>query len=112
MVDLDANVRFPVDSAPNVDRYFCVGVPLASGPHENLLHGSVTWTVHWPHYEKVRTTHHRMLLHILESHHEKRTYRVISYHDGLEKTECKSIKMAVCTRRLLRVGRVVCTHGM
>ena len=53
------------------------------------------------HYIKLRTTHHRMLLQILEAWCKSSNKRILSYKYALQQTECESIEATVRTRRLL-----------
>ena len=56
------------------------------------------------HHTKLRTTHHRMLLRILEAWCKSPNKRILSYKDALQRTECESIGTTVRTRRLLWAG--------
>ena len=48
---------------------------------EALLYGCVTWTPLKCHYAKLRTTHHRMLLRILEARCKSPNKRILSYKE-------------------------------
>ena len=68
---------------------------------EALLYGCVTWITRQVHYRKLRTVHHRVLLHILGARRRKSDHRVLSYNRPLELTGCESIEATVPTRRFL-----------
>ena len=74
---------------------------------EALLYGCVTWTLLKSHYAKLRTTHHRMLLRILEAWCKSPNKRILSYKNALQRTQCESIEATVRTRRLLWAGAVL-----
>ena len=74
---------------------------------EALLYGYATWTPLKGHYAKLRTTHHRMLLQILEAWCKSPNKRILSYKDALQRTKCESIETAMRTRRLLWAGALL-----
>ena len=74
---------------------------------EALLYGCVTWTTRQDHYRKLRTVHHRVLLHILGVRRRKSDHRFLSYNRALELTGCESIETTVRTRRLLWAGALI-----
>ena len=53
------------------------------------------------HYNKLRTTHRRLLLRILGAWCKLPNKRTLSYKDALKRTECESIETTVRTRRLV-----------
>ena len=55
---------------------------------EALLYGCAIWTPLKDHYTKPRTTHHIMLLRILEAWCKSPNKRTLSYKDTLQRTEC------------------------
>ena len=74
---------------------------------EALLYGCATWTPLKGHYTKLRTTHHRMLLRILEVCCKSPNKRILSYKDALQRTECESTETTMRTRRLLWAGALL-----
>ena len=74
---------------------------------EALLYGCATWTPLKGHNTKLRTTHHRVLLRILEAWCKSPNKRIISYKDALQRTECEGTKTTVRTRRLLWAGALL-----
>ena len=74
---------------------------------EAILYGCATWTALKGHSTKLRTTHQRRLLRILGAWCKSPNQRILSYKDGLQRTECESIGTTVCTRRLLWSGALL-----
>ena len=74
---------------------------------EALLYGCATWTPLKDHYNKLRPTHHRMLLQILGAWCKSPNNRVHSYKDALQRTGCESIKITVRTRNLSWSGALL-----
>ena len=66
-----------------------------------LLYGCSTWTLRQKHYAKLRTVHHRVLLHIIGAQRKRLDHRMTSYKRALEITGCESIETTLRTRRLL-----------
>ena len=74
---------------------------------EALLYGCSTWTRRQEHYAKLRTVHHRVLLHIIGAQRKRPDHRMTSYNRALEITRCKSIETTLSTRRLLWEGTLL-----
>ena len=76
-----------------------------------LLYGCSTWTLREEHYAKLRTVHHRVLLHIIGAQRKRPDHRMASYNRALEITGCKSIETTLRTRRLLWAGTLLRIGG-
>ena len=74
---------------------------------EALLCGCATWTPVKCHHAKLRTTHHIMLLRILEAWCKSPNKRILSYKDAIQRTESESFETTVRTRRLLWTGALL-----
>ena len=68
---------------------------------EAFLYGCSTWTLRQEHYAKLRTVHHRVLLHIIGAKRKRPDHRMTSYNRALEIAGCESIDTTLRTRRLL-----------
>ena len=74
---------------------------------EALLYGA-TWAPLRGHYNKLRITHHRVLLRVLRAWCKSSSNRIVSsYNDTLQRTECESIETTVRTGRLLWTGALL-----
>ena len=78
---------------------------------EALLYGCSTWTLLQEHYAKLRTLHHRVLLHIIEAQRKRPDHRMTSYNRALEITGCERTETTLRTRRLLRAGTLLRMSG-
>ena len=78
---------------------------------EALLYGCSTWTLRQEHYAKLRTVHHRVLLHIIGAQRKRPDNRMTSYNRALEITRCESIETSLRTRRLLWAGKLTRMRG-
>ena len=67
---------------------------------EALLYGCRTWTLRQEHYAKLRTVHHRVLLHIIGAQRKILDHHMTPYNRALEITECGSIETTLRTRIL------------
>ena len=74
---------------------------------EALLYGCSTWTLRQEHYAKLRTVHHRVLLHIIGAQRKRPDHWMTSYNRALEITRCESTGKTLCTRRLLWAGTLI-----
>ena len=74
---------------------------------EALLYGCSTWTLRQEHYAKLRTVHHRVLLHTIGAQRKRRDHRMTSYNRALEITRCESIDTTLRTRKLLWAGTLI-----
>ena len=84
---------------------------------ETLLYKGVTWSPNKPEYERLRQTHHSMLLHCLGWRKRKRDDHTLSYANIIAKTVSESIGTMATKRRMSLAGflahmwRVVCHEG-
>ena len=65
---------------------------------EALLYGCSTWTLRQEHYAKLRTVHHRVLLHMIGTQIKRPDHRMASYNRALEITLCESIETTLRTK--------------
>ena len=63
------------------------------------------------HYAKLRTVHHRVLLHIIGAQRKRPDHRMTSYNRALEITGCESIETKLQTRKLLWAGTLIRMSG-
>ena len=63
------------------------------------------------HYAKLRTVHHRVLLHIIGAQRKRPDHQMTSYNRALEIAGCESIETTLRTRRLLWAGTLLRTSG-
>ena len=68
---------------------------------EALLYGFTTRFPLKGHFNRLRTTHHSMLLQILGARCKSSNKRILSCKDAFQRTECESTETAMCTRGLL-----------
>ena len=71
---------------------------------EALLYGCMTWAPRNAHHRQLRTTHHKLLLRVIEYHRVHGTYRKMSYAKALKKTGSQSVEATIRQRRLLFAG--------
>ena len=71
---------------------------------EALLYGCLTWTPRNAPYRQLRTTHHKLLLRVIEYRRVLGTYRQMSYAKDLKKTGSQSVGATIRQRRLLFAG--------
>ena len=76
---------------------------------EALLYGCMTWAPRNTHYWQLRTTHHKLLLRVIEYHRVHGTYRKMSYAKASRKPGAKVWKRqfasdGFCSRTLARQG--------
>ena len=74
---------------------------------EALLYGCATWTPVKDRYNKLRTTHHRMLRRILGTWCKSPNKCTLPYKDALQRTECESNETTLRTRKLLWPGALL-----
>ena len=72
-----------------------------------LLNVCATWIALQGHYNKLHTTHQRILLRILGAWFKSPNNRILFYKDAHQRTESESIKTTVRTRRLLWSGALL-----
>ena len=71
---------------------------------EALLYGCMTWAPRNAHYRQLRTTHHKLLLRVIEYHRIHGTYRKMSYAKTLKKTGSQSVEATIRQQWLLFAG--------